>query len=58
MQENIELENALNELIEKCAKAGGHVWIVDKMQNRFSFRVQEPVKVIALIPTARGDNDG
>jgi hypothetical protein len=53
MSENEKLSEELNELIAKCKKAGGHVYIVDKMQNRFALRLTESVNVFAFIPTAR-----
>ena len=58
MTEAEMIAEQLNELIEKCEKAGGHVYIVDKVQNRFAFRVTEPIKVVAFIPTAKGETDG
>ena len=58
MQENIELENALNELIEKCAKAGGHVWIVDKMQNTFTQKLTTSVKIFVYGGFSRDNVDG
>jgi hypothetical protein len=46
-----EIENALNDLITKADESGGCIWIVDKQQNRFAFRVNEPVKLRAFIPS-------
>lgn len=45
-----EIENGLNELIIKATESGGFVWIVDKKQNNFALRVNEPVKLQAYIP--------
>ena len=36
MLETEEIQTALNKLINLCAKQGGHVYIVDKQQNRFA----------------------
>lgn len=58
MTEAEKIAEQLNALIEKCEKSGGHVYIVDKVQNRFAFRITEPIKVVAFIPTAKGENDG
>lgn len=41
-----ELEKALNELIAKSQEHGGHVYIVDKLQNTFALKLTEPVKII------------
>ena len=46
-----EIEKALNELIIEAANSGGCLWIVDKRQNNFAFRVCEPVKLRAYIPS-------
>ena len=40
-----ELEKALNELIAKSQKRGGHVYIVDKLQNTFALKLTEPIKI-------------
>lgn len=40
-----ELEKALNELIAKSQEHGGHVYIVDKLQNTFALKLTEPVKI-------------
>jgi hypothetical protein len=40
-----ELEEALNELIVKCAENGGHVYIVDKLHNKFILRIEEPIRI-------------
>lgn len=40
-----ELEKALNELIAKSQEYGGHVYIVDKLQNTFALKLTEPVKI-------------
>lgn len=60
-----EIENALNELINKVSESNGFVWIVDKRQNNFAFRVCEPVKLRAFIPnnneqkeSGNNDNNG
>lgn len=53
MNESEKLSEEMNALIDSCKKAGGHVYIVDKNQNRFALRLTEPVNVVAFIPTAR-----
>ena len=40
-----ELEEALNELIVKCAENGGHVYIVDKLHTKFILRIEEPIRI-------------
>ena len=40
-----ELEKALNELIAKSQERGGHVYIVDKLQNTFALKLTEPIKI-------------
>lgn len=40
-----EIEKALNELIAKSQENGGHVYIVDKLQNTFALKLTEPVKI-------------
>ena len=40
-----DLEKALNELIAKSQEHGGHVYIVDKLQNTFALKLTEPVKI-------------
>ena len=40
-----ELEKALNELIAKSQENGGHVYIVDKLQNTFALKLTEPIKI-------------
>ena len=40
-----DLEKALNELIAKSQENGGHVYIVDKLQNTFALKLTEPVKI-------------
>lgn len=45
----MELENALNELIEKATCCEGFVWIVDKKGNNFAFRLNSPVKLRAYM---------
>lgn len=44
-----EIENALNELIEKAACCEGFVWIVDKKGNNFALRLSAPVKLRAYM---------
>lgn len=44
-----EIENALNELIQKATESGGFVWIVDKKQNDFAVRLKKPIRLSALI---------
>lgn len=46
-----DIENELNELINKATESGGFVWIVDKKQNNFAFKVCAPVKLRAYIPS-------
>lgn len=46
-----EIEKALNELIAEATNSGGCVWIVDKLQNNFAFRLCAPVKLRAYIPS-------
>lgn len=45
-----EIENALNELINKASESNGFVWIVDKRHNNFAVRLTEPVSLRAYIP--------
>ena len=45
-----EIENALNELINRAAESGGFVWIVDSKQNNFAVRLSAPVKLQAYLP--------
>jgi hypothetical protein len=40
-----ELEKALNELIAKATENGGHVYILDKLQNTFALKLTEPIKI-------------
>ena len=40
-----ELEKALNELIAKSQEHGGHVYIVDKLQNTFALKLTESIKI-------------
>lgn len=40
-----QIEEALNELITEAAKNGGHVYIVDKMQNTFALKLTDPIKI-------------
>lgn len=49
-----EIENALNELVEKAVSCEGFVWIVDKKGNNFAIRITTPVKLRAY-PLAKTD---
>ena len=40
-----QIEEALNELIAEATKNGGHLYIVDKMQNAFALKLTQPVKI-------------
>ena len=40
-----QIEEALNELIEKAISGGGHVFIVDKKHNDFALRLTTPIKI-------------
>ena len=40
-----ELEEAFNELLAKCAEYGGHIYIRDKLHNKFILRIDEPIKL-------------
>lgn len=40
-----QIEEALNELIAEATKNGGHLYIVDKMQNAFALKITQPVKI-------------
>lgn len=42
-----EIEEALNELIKKCTDNRGHVYIIDKLNNKFILRIEEPIKINA-----------
>lgn len=50
MTEAEKITAELNELIEKCVKARGHVYIVDKAHNSFSLRLTEPIVIRAFWP--------
>lgn len=51
------IENLLNELIAKASENGGHVYIVDKLQNTFALKLTEPIK-IAFYEGYKGEKDG
>jgi hypothetical protein len=53
-----EIENALNELINKATESGGFVWIVDGKQNNFAVRLKAPIKLSALIMEDDNGNKG
>ncbi len=57
MLETEEINTVLNKLINLCAKQGGHVYIVDKAQNRFALRLTEEVKIQGFIPKKDGGDD-
>ena len=57
MLETEEIQTALNKLINLCAKQGGHVYIVDKQQNRFALRLTEEVKIQGFVPKRNGGED-
>lgn len=40
-----EIETALNELITEAVKGGGHVYVVDRKNNKFALRLTEPIKI-------------
>lgn len=48
------IENALNELIAEAAKGGGHVYVVDKKQNKFALRLTEDIR-IQFYPGYKGE---
>jgi hypothetical protein len=51
------IERALNDLIAKVAKNGGHVWIVDRLGNNFLVRATNPID-IKVYNGYKEDNDG
>ena len=51
-----EIEEALNELIKKCAEYGGHIYIRDKLHNKFILRIEEPIK-LSVYEGYKGVND-
>lgn len=53
MSEAETLTEQINDLIARCVKAQGHVYIVDKANNSFSIRLTAPVKIVAFSPTER-----
>lgn len=53
MPENEVITEELNKLIDKCHKAGGHVYLTDKLHNDFIIRLSQPIKITAFIPTKR-----
>ena len=54
-----QIEQALNELITRCADKGGFVWIVDKKGNDFYLRLTKEVTVRAYEPSnTKEDKDG
>ena len=54
MTESEEIAEALNNLIRRCAKSGGHIFIVDKRQNNFALRLTEDIKINTYIPSGKG----
>ena len=40
-----EIDEAFNELISKCAEHNGHIYIKDKLHNKFILRITEPIKI-------------
>ena len=55
MLETEEIQKALNKLITLCAHKGGHVYIVDKKQNKFALRLTEEIKIQGFIPKDKGE---
>ena len=40
-----EIEEAFNELLQKCLVNRGHIYIKDKLHNKFILRIEEPIKI-------------
>lgn len=40
-----EIEEAFNQLLEKCLANGGHIYIRDKLNNKYIMRIEEPIKL-------------
>lgn len=40
-----EAEDLLNELITEAVKGGGHVYVVDRKNNKFALRLTDPIKI-------------
>lgn len=53
MSEAEKITAELNELIDRCVKLRGHVYIVDKAHNSFSLRLTEPIVIRAFSPKER-----
>jgi hypothetical protein len=55
----MDIEQELNDLINRCREKGGFVWIVDKRGNNFSIRLTEEVKIRPYEPTnTKEDSNG
>ena len=50
MTEAEKITAELNELIERCVKTRGHVYIVDQAHNDFFVRLTEPIVIRAFSP--------
>ena len=40
-----EIEEAFNKLLQKCLANRGHIYIKDKLHNKFILRIEEPIKI-------------
>ena len=40
-----EAEDLLNELISSAVSGNGHVYVVDRKNNKFALRLTEPIKI-------------
>lgn len=40
-----EIEEAFNELLQKCLVNRGHIYIKDKLNNKYILRIEEPIKL-------------
>ena len=40
-----EIEEAFNELLQKCLVNRGHIYIRDKLNNKYILRIEEPIKL-------------
>lgn len=50
------IENSLNNLIAEAVKNNGHVYIVDRKQNRYAIKLTEPIKIHFYVGY-KGDTD-
>jgi hypothetical protein len=53
----MDIEQELNDLINKCREEGGFVWIVDKKQNNFAIRLTQEVKISIYEPKENSNED-